>query len=82
MVGFLTPKSNVENVIINKLAPHLPVHLGSMSTCVRTQAKIWEGKLKRGDVIVSNHPEFGGTHLPGMSPYYPFNKKLSLSLNR
>lgn len=51
-------------------APHLPVHLGSMSTCVRTQAAIWKGKLKRGDVLVSNHPEFGGTHLPGMSlPY-------------
>lgn len=46
-------------------APHLPVHLGSMSTCVRTQAAIWKGKLKRGDVLVSNHPEFGGTHLPG-----------------
>lgn len=52
-------------------APHLPVHLGSMSTCVRTQAAIWKGKLKRGDVLVSNHPEFGGTHLPGKSPPHP-----------
>ncbi|KAK3903952.1 putative oxysterol binding protein [Staphylotrichum tortipilum] len=33
-------------------APHLPVHLGSMST------------LKKGDVIISNHPSYGGTHLP------------------
>lgn len=56
-------------------APHLPVHLGSMSTCVRTQAKIWEGKLKPGDVIVSNHPEFGGTHLPDITVITPaFNK--------
>lgn len=52
-------------------APHLPVHLGSMSTCVRTQASIWEGKLKPGDVIVSNHPEFGGTHLPDITVITP-----------
>ncbi|RMZ76553.1 hypothetical protein DV737_g4754, partial [Chaetothyriales sp. CBS 132003] len=52
-------------------APHLPVHLGSMSTCVRTQARIWKGKLKRGDVIVSNHPEYGGTHLPDITVVTP-----------
>ncbi|OAX82643.1 hypothetical protein ACJ72_03005 [Emergomyces africanus] len=52
-------------------APHLPVHLGSMSTCVRTQSKIWSGKLKPGDVIVSNHPEFGGTHLPDITVITP-----------
>jgi 5-oxoprolinase (ATP-hydrolysing) len=57
-------------------APHLPVHLGSMSTCVRTQAKIWEGKLKRGDVIISNHPSYGGTHLPDITLLMPaFNEK-------
>lgn len=52
-------------------APHLPVHLGSMSTCVRTQADIWKGRLKRGDVVVSNHPEFGGTHLPDITVITP-----------
>lgn len=52
-------------------APHLPVHLGSMSTCVRMQAKIWQGKLKPGDVVVSNHPEFGGTHLPDITVLQP-----------
>ena len=52
-------------------APHLPVHLGSMSTCVRTQAAIWKGKLKRGDVVVSNHPEYGGTHLPDITVITP-----------
>ncbi|KAK9421527.1 putative Hydantoinase B/oxoprolinase [Seiridium unicorne] len=57
-------------------APHLPVHLGSMSTCVRTQAKIWEGKLKKGDVIISNHPSYGGTHLPDITLLMPaFNDK-------
>ena len=52
-------------------APHLPVHLGSMSTCVRRQAEIWKGKLVKGDVIVSNHPEFGGTHLPDITVITP-----------
>ncbi|KAK5061148.1 hypothetical protein LTR84_007690 [Exophiala bonariae] len=52
-------------------APHLPVHLGSMSTCVRTQARIWQGKLEKGDVIVSNHPEYGGTHLPDITVVTP-----------
>ncbi|KAI1439171.1 hydantoinase B/oxoprolinase [Xylaria sp. CBS 124048] len=57
-------------------APHLPVHLGSMSTCVRTQAKIWEGKLKKGDVIISNHPSYGGTHLPDITLLMPaFDEK-------
>ncbi|KAG9780451.1 hydantoinase B/oxoprolinase, partial [Aureobasidium melanogenum] len=52
-------------------APHLPVHLGSMSTCVRTQAEIWKGKLKKGDVVMSNHPEYGGTHLPDITVITP-----------
>ncbi|KAH8910975.1 hydantoinase B/oxoprolinase [Coniochaeta sp. PMI_546] len=52
-------------------APHLPVHLGSMSTCVRRQAEIWKGKLKKGDVIISNHPSYGGTHLPDITLVMP-----------
>jgi 5-oxoprolinase (ATP-hydrolysing) len=52
-------------------APHLPVHLGSMSTCVRMQAQIWQDKLKPGDVLVSNHPEYGGTHLPDITVIQP-----------
>ncbi|TAQ89419.1 hypothetical protein B7494_g2298 [Chlorociboria aeruginascens] len=52
-------------------APHLPVHLGSMSTCVKRQAEIWRGRLVKGDVIVSNHPEFGGTHLPDITVITP-----------
>jgi 5-oxoprolinase (ATP-hydrolysing) len=42
-----------------------------MSTCVRKQAAIWKGKLKRGDVLVSNHPMFGGTHLPDITVITP-----------
>jgi 5-oxoprolinase (ATP-hydrolysing) len=42
-----------------------------MSTCVRTQAALWRGKLKRGDVLVSNHPMYGGTHLPDITVITP-----------
>jgi 5-oxoprolinase (ATP-hydrolysing) len=52
-------------------APHLPVHLGSMSTAVKKQAEIWEAKLKKGDVIVANHPQTGGTHLPDITVITP-----------
>lgn len=57
------------NLVAN--APHLPVHLGSMSTCIAAQAKLWEDKLKPGDVIVTNHPEIGGTHLPDITIISP-----------
>ncbi|KAK3951988.1 Hydantoinase B/oxoprolinase-domain-containing protein [Pseudoneurospora amorphoporcata] len=52
-------------------APHLPVHLGSMSTCVRRQAEIWDGKLRKGDVLMTNHPSYGGTHLPDVTLIMP-----------
>jgi 5-oxoprolinase (ATP-hydrolysing) len=42
-----------------------------MSTCVRKQASIWKGKLKKGDVLVSNHPMYGGTHLPDITVITP-----------
>ena len=42
-----------------------------MSTCVKKQANIWKGKLKRGDVLVSNHPMYGGTHLPDITVITP-----------
>ncbi|CEP59982.1 5-oxoprolinase LALA0_S01e00342g [Lachancea lanzarotensis] len=57
------------NLVAN--APHVPVHLGSMSTCISVQAKLWKGKLKRGDVLFSNHPEMGGTHLPDITVITP-----------
>lgn len=57
-------------------APHLPVHLGSMGTCVKRQAEIWKGDLKPGDVIMSNHPSYGGTHLPDVTLTMPaFDEK-------
>ncbi|RMZ91625.1 hypothetical protein DV736_g1129, partial [Chaetothyriales sp. CBS 134916] len=52
-------------------APHVPVHLGSMQFAVRSQHKRWLGKLKDGDVLVSNHPISGGTHLPDVTVITP-----------
>lgn len=52
-------------------APHVPVHLGSMSYAVQYQHQLHRGKLKPGDVLVSNHPESGGTHLPGTTLVCP-----------
>lgn len=51
-------------------APHIPVHLGSMSTFVKYQANLWKGKLKPGDVLVGNHP-ICGTHLPDITVLTP-----------
>lgn len=52
-------------------APHIPVHLGSMSYAVQYQHELYKGKLKRGDVLCSNHPEAGGTHLPDITVITP-----------
>ncbi|KAL6404418.1 hydantoinase B/oxoprolinase [Ilyonectria robusta] len=52
-------------------APHVPVHLGSMQFAVQYQHKLWEGKLRDGDVLVSNHPSCGGTHLPDITVITP-----------
>ncbi|OBT40699.1 hypothetical protein VE00_08908 [Pseudogymnoascus sp. WSF 3629] len=52
-------------------APHVPVHLGSMQFAVRYQHKYWAGKLVEGDVLVSNHPTCGGTHLPDITVITP-----------
>lgn len=49
-------------------APHVPVHLGSMSYAVKYQHSLHKGNMRPGDVLVSNHPEAGGTHLPGRPP--------------
>ncbi|PVU85562.1 hypothetical protein BB559_006947 [Furculomyces boomerangus] len=53
-------------------APHIPVHLGSMSHAVRFQMKYWgEDGLNEGDVICTNHPAAGGTHLPDITVITP-----------
>lgn len=53
-------------------APHLPVHLGSMSSAVTFQITYWGDDLQEGDVLVSNHPQLaGGSHLPDITVITP-----------
>jgi 5-oxoprolinase (ATP-hydrolysing) len=51
-------------------APHMPVHLGSMSESIRTVIARNPG-LRRGDVVVLNDPYHGGTHLPDVTVVTP-----------
>ncbi|XDG06222.1 hypothetical protein ABKA04_005837 [Annulohypoxylon sp. FPYF3050] len=52
-------------------APHVPVHLGSMAYAVKYQHERYGTTLKPGDVLVSNHPIAGGTHLPDITVITP-----------
>ncbi|EED17014.1 5-oxoprolinase, putative [Talaromyces stipitatus ATCC 10500] len=52
-------------------APHIPIHLGSMQYAIQYQHRLWKEKLKPGDVLLSNHPECGGTHLPDITVITP-----------
>lgn len=55
-------------------APHLPVHLGSMSDAVKAQIQRRKSDLMPGDVLVSNHPAAGGSHLPDITVITPVFK--------
>ncbi|MBB5514470.1 5-oxoprolinase (ATP-hydrolyzing) [Rubricella aquisinus] len=57
------------NLVAN--APHVPVHLGSMSESVRTIARLNAGKMKPGDSFMLNAPFNGGTHLPDVTVITP-----------
>jgi 5-oxoprolinase (ATP-hydrolysing) len=50
-------------------APHLPVHLGALGVC--TRAVMAELPLADGDIAVTNHPAFGGSHLPDVTTVAP-----------
>ncbi|BBA79382.1 hypothetical protein RGRSB_0856 [cyanobacterium endosymbiont of Rhopalodia gibberula] len=52
-------------------APHIPVHLGSMSESVKSLIKDKENQFKFGDVYISNNPYNGGTHLPDITVITP-----------
>lgn len=51
-------------------APHIPVHLGSMSASVTSLISNVD-ELKPGDVYLSNNPYNGGTHLPDVTAITP-----------
>ena len=65
-------------------APHIPVHLGSLGVCVRSVLKYI--KIDKGDVVVTNHPKYGGSHLPDVtlisSVYSAHNQLIGYVVNR
>lgn len=68
-------------LIVN--APHIPVHLGSLGVCVREVAGVIPPQA--GDVIITNHPAFGGSHLPDITlikPVFYKNKHIGYAANR
>ncbi len=52
-------------------APHIPVHLGSMSESVLSLIRAQGQMLKPGDAYASNNPYNGGTHLPDITVITP-----------
>lgn len=68
-------------LIVN--APHIPVHLGSMGVCVREVLK--KISIREGDVIITNHPAYGGSHLPDITlikAVYVNKKRVGFVANR
>lgn len=75
-------------------APHIPVHLGAMGTCIRALIRYFAKDptglenlpgLKEGDVIVTNHPGFGGSHLPDVTvvtPVFVDGKRIGFTASR
>ncbi len=64
-------------------APHIPVHLGAMGLCVRTLLESIE--MEEGDVVITNHPGFGGSHLPDVTvvtPVFSRGKRIGFVANR
>jgi len=50
-------------------APNIPAHLGSLGLCVREVAA--RLRMGPGDVVATNHPAFGGSHLPDVTLIAP-----------
>jgi 5-oxoprolinase (ATP-hydrolysing) len=51
-------------------APHIPVHLGAMAETVRHVSEAFP-ELRPGDVVVTNDPAHGGSHLPDVTAVTP-----------
>ncbi|MEZ5589498.1 MAG: hydantoinase B/oxoprolinase family protein [Gammaproteobacteria bacterium] len=52
-------------------APHMPVHLGSMSESIKTVIRENAASMQPGDAYVLNAPYNGGTHLPDITVIKP-----------
>lgn len=62
------------DLIVN--APHIPVHLGALGVCVKQLKEAIA--MEEGDVVITNSPAYGGSHLPDVTLVMPifFEKKL------
>ncbi len=58
-----------ENGYLVVNAPHVPVHLGALGLCVREVLKCH--RFRPGDMILTNHPAMGGSHLPDLTLIAP-----------
>ena len=64
-------------------APHIPVHLGGLGVCVQTLLESFD--FKEGDTLVTNHPKYGGSHLPDVTvvtPVFYKNERVGFVVNR
>ncbi|TAG19037.1 MAG: 5-oxoprolinase [Cytophagia bacterium] len=65
-------------------APHIPVHLGSLGVCARLILE--KLSLTPGDVVITNHPKYGGSHLPDVTllsgVFTPKNELIGYVINR
>ncbi|MES2708996.1 MAG: hydantoinase B/oxoprolinase family protein [Verrucomicrobiota bacterium] len=65
-------------------APHIPVHLGALGECVRRSVAALTPEP--GDILVTNDPAFGGSHLPDVTvicPVFgPSGRLLAYTANR
>lgn len=64
-------------------APHIPVHLGGMGVCVQELLK--HVNFEEGDTLVTNHPKYGGSHLPDItmvSPVFHDGERIGFVVNR
>ncbi len=69
------------DLIVN--APHIPVHLGALGICVKEVCKTV--KMAEGDVVITNSPAHGGSHLPDVTlvmPVYHEQELIGYAANR
>ena len=52
-------------------APHVPVHLGSMSESIKSVINEYGSDMAVGDAFILNSPYNGGTHLPDITVIKP-----------
>jgi 5-oxoprolinase (ATP-hydrolysing) len=57
------------DLVVN--APHIPVHLGAMGETVKCLLADFGNDLHPGDVLVTNNPYRGGSHLPDVTVVTP-----------